>query len=323
MPEIEIRVESSTKNVFLYGSLFSSNSDTLFILFSGSGAQDRYESIASQKPFRILSEGLNKHDFDTFCWDDRGMGKSGGDYYSSGSSDIINDGKKIVEYFRKKYQYKKIILLGHSQGTLIASRIAVECAADTLILCAGIFRDGKTALLDQHKEICLSEQWSPDELESSLKEKETIFDILIDFELNESHKSIPKLEKILWNHFLNGSKKEDLTAKDHQILKEIVDDLCEWEWRFILTTNSFDILRQLSLPILFLFGEKDVQVNSKQEISFLKKAAFKNVTIKVIENHNHLFQDNSTGNLDEYSELEAPFSEKTISSITAWLEDLS
>lgn len=323
MPEIELRVESSTKNVFLSGSLFSSNSDILFILFSGSGAQDRYESIASQEPFKILSEGLNKRSFDTFCWDDRGIGKSEGDYYTSSPSEIISDGKKVLEHFRKEYQYKKIVLLGHSQGTLIASRIALECSADALILCAGILRDGKTALLEQHRKICESDQWTSEEIEASLQEKEAIFNLLIDFEQNESHKSIQKLEEKLWNHFLNGAKKEDLTDEDHQLLKEIIDDLCEWEWRFILTTNSFDIVRQLSLPILALFGGKDVQVHSEKEILFLKKAAFKNVTTQVIENHNHLFQDNSTGNLDEYPELEAPFSEKTISAITDWLVDHS
>ena len=62
------------------------------LLLSGSGPQDRDESIAGKFPFRVLSNALVSSGYQVFRWDDRGVGESGGDYQESSASDFVDDG---------------------------------------------------------------------------------------------------------------------------------------------------------------------------------------------------------------------------------------
>ena len=54
--------------------------DPLVILISGSGAQDRDESIFGFKPFKVVAEHLLEQGISSFRYDDREVGASNGNF---------------------------------------------------------------------------------------------------------------------------------------------------------------------------------------------------------------------------------------------------
>ncbi len=50
------------------------------VLISGSGPQDKNEEIAGHKPFLVLSDHLTKSGYAVLRYDDRGVGRSTGDF---------------------------------------------------------------------------------------------------------------------------------------------------------------------------------------------------------------------------------------------------
>jgi len=84
-------------------------------------------------------------------------------------------------------------------------------------------------------------------------------------------------------------------------------------------------LKNLKLPILALYGEKDVQVsapeNAKKMKSLILKKNLKNEVI-TFPKMNHLFQTSETGNIAEYAEIEETISPKVLLKVKDWIKSL-
>ena len=83
-------------------------------------------------------------------------------------------------------------------------------------------------------------------------------------------------------------------------------------------------MQKLSIPVLVINGEKDIQVEYKSNLAAietaLKKGNNKQYKIKSYSNLNHLFQESTTGDIDEYAKIEQTISPKVLSDITYWIE---
>src|SRR5699024_63839 len=113
----------------------------LVIMISGSGAQDRDESlpITDFKPFAALADSLTMAGIATFRYDDRGIGKSTGNFEDTTPDMLASDVEAIIHYFEYEadQHFDQIILLGHSQGGVVGGKVAAENkAVDKLILIA-------------------------------------------------------------------------------------------------------------------------------------------------------------------------------------------
>ncbi len=98
------------------------------ILITGSGPQNRDEEIMGHKPFAILADYLTRKGFIVLRADDRGIGKSTGEFGTATSADFANDVNSSVEYLltRSEVDKKKIGLIGHSEGGMIAPMVATK-----------------------------------------------------------------------------------------------------------------------------------------------------------------------------------------------------
>src|SRR5690606_29142835 len=96
------------------------------ILISGSGPSNRNEEIADHKPFLLLADHLTKNGIAVLRFDDRGVGESGGDFQKATSADFATDVEAAFKYLktRPEINKKKIGLLGHSEGGMIAPMVA-------------------------------------------------------------------------------------------------------------------------------------------------------------------------------------------------------
>ena len=67
-------------------------------------------------------------------------------------------------------------------------------------------------------------------------------------------------------------------------------------------------LEAITVPVLALNGELDVQVDAEQNLTAiaaaLEKGGNPNVTVHRLPKHNHLFQRAKTGLVDEYAVIE-------------------
>lgn len=91
------------------------------ILISGSGPQDRDESVPSVPgylPFRWIADHLGRHGFAVLRYDDRGTAKSTGEHSVATSLDLAGDAEAALGYLvsRRNVDASRIGMLGHSEG---------------------------------------------------------------------------------------------------------------------------------------------------------------------------------------------------------------
>ena len=96
------------------------------VLITGSGAQNRDEELMGHKPFLVLSDYLTRNGIAVLRYDDRGSYASKGNFAKATTADFARDVEAAVQYLktRKEVNSKKIGLIGHSEGGLIAPIVA-------------------------------------------------------------------------------------------------------------------------------------------------------------------------------------------------------
>ena len=125
------------------------SSDTPVIVFvTGSGLQDRDETLFDHKPFAVIADTLARAGIASLRYDDRGFGESTGDVASATTEDFKNDALAGMEAMRSRFG--KVGVLGHSEGGTIALMIAEEGKADFVISVAGNIVSGRQTLVWQN-----------------------------------------------------------------------------------------------------------------------------------------------------------------------------
>ena len=126
------------------------------VSITGSGAQDRDEYIGivpkGYRPFRQIADTLGKLGIAMLRMDDRGYGASGGNFAAATSRDFADDVRAAIAYLRTRPDVdpKRIFLIGHSEGGLVAPMVAIdEPSLAGIVLMAGPARGGREILLFQ------------------------------------------------------------------------------------------------------------------------------------------------------------------------------
>ncbi len=292
------------------------------ILISGSGPQDRDESIAGHKPFLVLADHLTRSGIAVLRYDDRGTAKSTGDHSVATTADFATDVESAIQYLRKRkdIDVKKIGLIGHSEGGIIAPIVAArseEVAFMVLLASTGI--SGKELSLQQAQSLRTFEV--PDEDAFMAFNARAIDLAASDGELGEIREKLTQhynsVRSVMSSMMPEGA---DLDAF---IRQQVLQMTTAWS-RYFYNYNPADELEKVKeCPILSLNGTKDLQVvadvNQKGIQVALEKAGNKDVTIVKIENLNHLFQECETGAMAEYGQIEQTFAPKALRMISDWI----
>ena len=119
--EEEVSYENKVQNVTLAATFTIPQGTGPFpavLLITGSGPQDRDETLLGHKPFLILADYLTRHGIAVLRADDRGTGKSTGDFSKATTADFATDVEAGVAYLktRREVSQKKIGLIGHSEA---------------------------------------------------------------------------------------------------------------------------------------------------------------------------------------------------------------
>jgi pimeloyl-ACP methyl ester carboxylesterase len=296
------------------------------VLVSGSGPQDRDESVFGHRPFLVLSDFLTKNGVAVLRYDDRGTGKSGGKYQTATTEDFTSDAAAAAEYLRsrKDVQPGRIGLIGHSEGALIAPLVASkDKRVGFVVLLAGPGMRGDDLLVLQGKAIAGAMSATPDQIEKNAEEQKKCFAILK--ETPDAAAAAQKLRKALTEFAATLTEEERTkTGMNDAIIDAQVSQMNSPWFRFFISYDPLPALEKTSCPVLALWGEKDLQVPPRQNLppveQALKKGGNKNIVLKILPGLNHLFQDCETGSIAEYSRIEETVSPAALGIIGDWIK---
>jgi pimeloyl-ACP methyl ester carboxylesterase len=282
------------------------------LLVTGSGAQDRDESLMGHRPFLVLADYLTRHGIAVLRADDRGVGKSTGTFAAATSADFATDAEAGIAYLqtRTEIDRRKIGIVGHSEGGLIAPMVAARNSSVAfIVLLAGSGVPGDEILAAQSA--LISEAGGLSHAQAA-KNASDLLEVLA---LVKGAKDDASLDTSLRAKFAG-------TVPPAQINAQVRALTAPW-FRYFIAYDPAQALSHVTCPVLALGGEKDLQVPPVQNLAAIRKAldaaGNKNATVEQMPGLNHLFQTARTGAPSEYGEIEETMSPAVLSKIAEWI----
>lgn len=287
------------------------------VLFvSGSGIQDRDETLAEHKPFAVLADYLARHGVATLRYDDRGYHDDidSISVAEATTATLADDAAAAINFLRSRKTFDKVGVLGHSEGGTIAFMLAARGIPDFIISLAGSTLPGKEVLQDQ-MDLALTRAEVPEKLRAEyLRAAVATFDqaaqsdlrgeALVTKVLSEGHYQLP-IGLVL-------------------DLKKIADGLTPWLIYFTQYDPKGDIA-QTHCPVLALNGSLDQQVLADKHLPVIEQSLPTGTPQQVcqLEGLNHLFQHATTGAVSEYYQISETIAPEVLELIAEWLTKLT
>lgn len=301
------------------------------LLITGSGAQDRDETLLGHKPFLLLADQLTRAGYAVLRVDDRGVGGSSGSDADSSYADLLIDVLAGVRFLAKRSDIdaSRIGLLGHSQGGYLAPAAAV--ATDDVafvIMLAGPSVNGTDVLLLQNELLISTQLRAADPNVSDAVVAQMVGEQLVF--LQEMHDrfaadDLPGARATM--RALVTEQLADVPA-EHQPSEEeiefLVDGSVNRSFQAFLLFDPQPLLRELTVPLLAIYGGRDLQVPPQQSVGPLEEALSAagnpDYTIEVFPELNHLLQPAETGLPDEYGQITTTMDPAVLELLEEWLQ---
>jgi pimeloyl-ACP methyl ester carboxylesterase len=326
----EVTFRNETDAIDLAGTLTLPRGPGPFpavVLVTGSGPQDRDETLFDHKPFAVIADRLSRAGIAVLRYDDRGVGGSGGNPETATTADLARDALAASLHLAAdaRVDPARIGVVGHSEGAAIAALVANQRRETAcIVLLAGAGVDGKRVLLSQGALVLRAEGLADPE---RLERQRTMQTILMDAVTSAPPDADPapiiaavatRLEAALGGAVLDGQDVKELAAGGVLRLSS------RWFRHFLVHDPAAD-LAKVGCPVLALFGEKDVQVdpplNRPPVEAAIRAAANPDSAVETIPGCNHLFQTCTTGAISEYDALEETIAPAVLERMTTWLAD--
>jgi uncharacterized protein len=330
----EVAYDNADKTVHLAGTLTYPKQGGPFataILITGSGQQDRDETIMEHKPFAVIADALTKQGFAVLRVDDRGVGGSKGMVLQATSADFAKDVQAGITYLKTRalVDQSKLGLIGHSEGALIAALVAAKNKdIDFVVMLAGPGVKGAVLLGDQAEAILKSQGVSADAAQAY---RSFYLQMINDAANSKDTASAYNLSWKDYENWKNASTPvqrqqigytDDATAS--RIIHGLVAQLSQPWFIYFFQTDPSEYIQQIHAKVLALNGDKDLQVASKQNLAGIKAALQKSKSkvylTKELPGLNHLFQTCKSCTLAEYGQLEETFSPLALNELITWLK---
>lgn len=302
------------------------------ILITGSGKQDRDETILGHKPFAVIADYLTRQGMAVLRIDDREMGTTTGDFSKSTTADFANDVEAGMAYLKTRLDVdvNTIGLIGHSEGGLIAPMVAAKRKeVKFIVLLAGPGINIMDMMEQQSADVMASAGISkPDIALYRPLYKSLVMAIINAKDSVTASKNAMAVFKNWQSDKTAGTIKnttgveneKDISTFTTVFLKQLISP---W-YHYFMTVNPEDYLIKTDCPVLALNGEKDIQVSASQNLNGIKlaleKNKNKNFKILKMPGLNHLFQHCITCTADEYGDLEESFDIATLAIIADWIK---
>ena len=291
------------------------------VLITGSGPQDRDESLLGHKPFLVIADYLTRHGIAVLRYDDRGTAQSSGTFSGATSADFATDVVAAMEFLKAQdnVDADHIGLIGHSEGGLIAPIVAgLTDDVAFVVLLAGPGVPGDELLVEQTLRILKARGADEDTSAEASRQMAHLF------ELARAGKSKQELREVILSVLdmpgANGARDEESLNKAADAQVEQLNS--PW-MRSFLTYDPRPALAAIKCPVLALNGTLDLQVWHEQNLDAIERImteAGGDITAKRYQGLNHLFQPATTGSVSEYAQIETTFDEQVLRDIVQWIQ---
>lgn len=328
--EEEVYFENTTDGVTLAGTLTlppSPGPHPAVVLVSGSGAQDRDESLMGHRPFLVLADHLTRKGIAVLRYDDRGTAASTGNFATATTVDLARDAQAAVDFLktREGIDMDHIGVAGHSEGGLIAPMLASKDEhVAFVVLLAGPGLPGREILKLQGELIARASGMSASLIEDMMRINVTLYDVAVDAPVDEVRQQLRDTLAAL-RADLDPATVTNLGLTPERE-PQLIEQLASPWFRYFLKYDPAPVLQQVKVPLLSLIGSKDLQVpaevNTEAIREALQEAASTQFEAQILPGLNHLFQTAETGVISEYGQIEETFSPDALNLISSWILDI-
>lgn len=328
-PYREEEVAFQSGNIKLAGTLTLPAKEGVYpavVLITGSGPQNRDEELMDHRPFLVLADYLTRNGIAVLRYDDRGVAKSEGNFETATTEDFADDAAAAFKYLnsRKDINKKKIGLIGHSEGGIIAPMVAVENPEVAfIVLMAGTAIPGDDLMMLQSYSIGKAGGMPEEELKKLSAINRQAYNIIKqernprDVESKLTQLYAAELKPVLTLQNLPAEKVQEYIDMQVNTLTS------PWYMNFI-KYDPAPTLAKVKCPILAINGDKDLQVSAKANLPAItratEKGGNKRVTVISLPGLNHLFQEAATGQPSEYAKIEQTISPIALAEIQGWVQ---
>lgn len=264
------------------------NKVPLVLIIAGSGPTDRNGNnpMMINNSLKILAEGLCKNDIASLRFDKRGIGESKNAMTIESNlrfEDYVDDVKKWIEFLQKDERFESVIVLGHSEGSLIGMIAIQKTKVKKFISIAGIAEKASKILREQIK------------MQSSNL-------------LEQANPIIEKLEK--------GDTVSNISPIFFNLFRPSVQPyLISW-----FKYNPQEEIAKLNCPILIIQGTNDIQVTTDNatKLSVANKKAIK----IIIPQMNHIMKESELDrqkNIQTYFNPNLPIKSELIQELVKFI----
>ena len=326
--EEEVSYRNEKDKIKITGTLTLPRGDgpyPVVLLITGSGSQDRNETIAGHRPFLVLADYLTRNGIAVLRVDDRGVGGTDRGSLSATSENLAGDVLAGVDFLkqRKEIDPKMIGLIGHSEGGMIAPMVAAHSEdVAFIVLLAGLGQRGEDVIYTQ-LELIHKAQETPSDMLAHIIALSRRIHAVIKTETDEKRLE-QRINEVIAAY---GGKLSDLEKRSFEPAawaSQTFIPVYKSPWyRYFIMFDPFPVLKNVKVPVLALNGEHDLQVGWKENLDLiaagLKAGGNKDFTTKAFPNLNHLFQTSQTGLLSEYSQIEETISPEVLKTVSDWI----
>ncbi len=323
---VDVTYENKPAGIKLAGTLTLPRGKRPFpavLLISGSGPQDRDETLFGHKPFLVLADYLTRRGIAVLRVDDRGVGGSTGKTMDATSADFAGDALAGVAFLksRPKIDAAHIGLIGHSEGGIIAPLVASQSKDIAfIILLAGTGLPGEDVLYAQGAAIVKLMGADAAALARQKALQQRIFAVV------RTEKDNAVADKKLRSAIQEAAKADQQPALDalDALAPQLKMVVTPW-FRHFLDYDPRPALRKVRCPVLAVNGGKDVQVDAKTNLAAiaaaLKEGGNRDVMTQEVPGVNHLFQTCKSGAISEYGAIEETLVPAVLERIAGWITE--
>ncbi|MFT7598944.1 MAG: pimeloyl-ACP methyl ester carboxylesterase [Acidimicrobiales bacterium] len=267
------------------------------LLISGSGPVDR-NSNAKRLSINVMGQiasHLASNNISSLRYDKRGAGQSDGDYRSTGFHDNVEDAMAALEALRARPEVDRdrVVVIGHSEGALIASVLAADKQLAGVALLAGAATNGKDVL-----------RWQARQIAPTLpKPVKLLMKVLRQDLVRTQMKRLGRIE----------SSTEDV------IRIQLVRLNAKW-FREFMSFEPANALQHAAVPVLAMTGTKDVQVNPA-DVALMEQSVPTPFVGHLIEDMTHLLRtEPGTASVRTYKkQARQPLNQQLTDLLTTWV----
>ena len=246
------------------------------LIIAGSGPTDRNGNSpmgVNTNMYKMLADSLLQYGIASLRYDKRGIGESKAAFKSESElkfDDMVSDAVGFIKMLKADDRFSKVIVLGHSEGSLIGMIAAGRGKADAYISIAG----------------------AGDRI-----------DKIIERQLASQSPQMAATATVIFDSLSKGYTVQDPGSELTSLFRSSIQPyMISW-----LQYNPQQEIKKLKIPVLIIQGTTDLQV-SVQDAQLLKKAK-PEATLELIEQMNHVLKlaaADRQANIATYSKPDLP-----------------